>query len=99
MAFTMTCTLYDEGQTIRGESYITLSGTYSTGGVDVSGQWKGYFYGFPRMGLFANLAGWNVVLDVANKKLLLWNGTTEFTNGGDLTGIIVYGNIYINRGV
>ena len=84
----------DSGQEFRGETTLTGSGTYTTNGETV--DWTTSYTqkiktrSKPTFGIGFTLTGYLAVYDVANDKVMLWNGTTEFTNGASLVGVTVY---------
>jgi hypothetical protein len=88
----------DCGQEYRIEATLGASGTYTTGGETVT--WKNAKIKTakkPTFGMGFTTAGWLAVYDVANNKVMLWNGTTQFSSGGSLTGITVYMSLYFPK--
>lgn len=91
----------DTGQEFRAEVTIAGSGTYATGGNTV--DWttsltqKIKSNKAPTFGIGFTLTGYLAVYDVANDKVMLWNGTTEFTNGASLVGVTVYMTFFFPR--
>lgn len=81
----------DCGQEYRGEITIAASGTYDTGGQTLSFKsQKIKTKSKPTYGMGFTKTGYMAVYDKANDKVMLWNGTTEFSNGGSLTNVVVY---------
>jgi hypothetical protein len=78
----------DCGQEFRATINIAASGTYTTGGQVMSFKnTKIKTASLPTFGIGFSAAGHLAAYDVANNKILLWNGTTQFTSGGDLTDV------------
>ena len=78
----------DSGQEFRATINVAASSTYTTGGQVMSFKHAKIKTGsLPTFGIGFSATGHLAVYDVANNKILLWNGTTEFASGGDLTGV------------
>lgn len=79
-----------EGGTVLGLTY-TPNTSYTTGGDawDVATLHAGQIRGKPFFVIFVGnntTVGWQATWDSTNKKVQLWNGTTEFSNGSDASG-------------
>lgn len=78
----------DCGQEFRATINVAASSTYTTGGQTMSFKHtKIKTASKPTFGIGFTPTGYLATYDVANDKILLWNGTTEFASGGDLTGV------------
>jgi hypothetical protein len=91
LAITTVDTFKDSGQEFHAVLTLGASGTYTTGGETLSflnGKIK--TQSKPTFGMGYTTAGWLAVYDTANDKVMLWNGTTQFSSGGNLSGITVY---------
>lgn len=81
----------DSGQEFHAIVTIAASSTYTPGGQVLSFlNQKIKTTAEPLFGMGYTTAGYTAIYDAANNKVSLWNGTTEFASGGDLTGIVVY---------
>lgn len=88
LAISSVPTFKDSGQEFRGHLTIAASSTYDTGGQTLSFKHiKIKTKSKPTYGIGHASNGALCQYDVANDKVLLWNGTTEFANGGSLTGV------------
>lgn len=81
----------DCGQEFRATINVAASSTYTTNGQNLSFKHpKIKTAALPTYGIGFTETGHLAVYDVTNDKVLLWNGTTEFSSGGDLTGVIAH---------
>ncbi len=81
-------TFKDSGQEFRGNLVIGASGTYTTGGDAMSFKHvKVKTKSKPTFGMGVASNGATAFYDVANNKITLWDGTTQFASGGSLTGV------------
>ena len=88
----------DAGREFRGELTIAASSTYTTGGQTLSFKnAKIKTASKPTFGIGFTKTGYLALYDVANDKVMLWNGTTEFASGGDLTGVVVYMSFFFPK--
>lgn len=89
----------DSGQENHAIVTIAGSGTYDTGGQTVS--WKKQLIKSrrkPTFGTGYTTSGYAAIYDVANNKVKLFNGTTEFSNGGSLTGVSIRMSLTFPKG-
>lgn len=88
----------DCGQEFRAEITVAASSTYTTGGQTMSFKnAKIKTASKPTFGIGFTKTGYLALYDVANDKVLLFNGTTEFASGGDLTGVVAYMSFYFPK--
>lgn len=90
----------DSGQEFTLDCVLTFADTYTTGGDDVSTLFNNAAIktrSFPKSGFGVSPVGWVMYLDTTNKKILLWNGTTEFSSGGSLANITVAARFYFKK--
>ena len=90
LAITSVPDFKDCGQEFRATVVIAGSDNYATGGQTMS--WKKIQIKSsenPTFGIGYSTAGWLAIYDVANDKVSLWNGTTEYGNGVSLAGVTV----------
>lgn len=90
LAISSVPTFKDSGQEFRGHLVVGASGTYDTGGQTLSFKHqKIKTKSKPTFGIGYASNGALATYDIANNKVQLWNGTTEFSNGGSLTGVSI----------
>lgn len=98
LAITSVPDFKDCGQEFRVTAVIDGSSTYATGGQTVS--WKHVKIKSsedPTFGIGYTTAGYLAIYNVATDKVSLWNGTTEFSNGGSLTGVSIRMSLYFPK--
>lgn len=91
LAISAVTTFKDSGQEFRATVTVQGSSTYTTGGQAVSFKHpKIKTKAKPSYGIGFSKAGWMAVYDVANNKVMIWNGTTEFGSGADVSSVVLY---------
>lgn len=88
----------DSGQEYALDCVINVNGTVTSGGDDVSTLFNNIVVktrSFPKSGFGIGPAGWSMYLDTANKKISLWNGTTEAS--GALSNVKVAARFYFKK--
>jgi len=88
----------DSGQEFHAIINIDASGTYTTGGDAMSFKHTAIkTKAKPKFGMGVASNGATAIYDVANDKILLWNGTTQFSSGGSLTGVTIIMSFYFQK--
>lgn len=91
LAISAVTTFKDSGQEFHAAVTVAASSTYTTGGQTLSFKTaKIKTKAKPTFGIGFTKTGYLALYDVVNNKVLLFNGTTEFASGGDLTGVVAY---------
>lgn len=90
----------DSGQEFVLDCVVGFAGTYTTGGDDASTLFKDdtvKVRSYPKSGFGITPTGYSLYLDTTNKKISLWNGSTEFSSGGSLTGVTAAARFYFKK--
>lgn len=80
----------DSGQEFHAIVNVSASGTYTTNGDAMSFKHRAIkTKAKPKFGIGVASNGASAIYDVANNKILLWDGTTQFASGGSLSGVTI----------
>lgn len=88
----------DSGQEFALDCVLNIDGTYTSGGDDASATFNNIAVktrSFPKSGFGISTTGLSLYLDTANKKISLWNGSTEAS--GALSNLKVAARFYFKK--